>query len=80
MSYLANVGKAWEDRFARKPPKISILRGLKLRGLDQNQVIYRPYVIQNDRTAKSSILFNFRDKPPTHMRATHAIINFEKFF
>ena len=62
-----------------KPPKIRVLRGLKLRGLDQNQVIYRSNTIHNDRTAKSSIWVNFRDKQPTHMRATHAFINFEKF-
>ena len=61
-----------------KPLKIRILRGLKLRGLDQNQVIYRSNIIQNDRTAKSSIWINFHDKPPTYMRTTHAIKNFEK--
>ena len=57
-----------------------ILRGLKLRGLTQNQ-INTPYsMYENDRRKKLNALGDFDNKTPTHMDAIHTISNSERNF
>ena len=73
------LGELGETLFARKTTENPNFTEVKIAWVRSNQLIYRSNRIQIDRTTKSSIWVNFRDKPPTHMRATHAIINFEKF-
>ena len=59
-------------------PKIGNYGGLKLRGLDQNQ-ISTPHSIYDDaHRNKINILRDFENETPTHMSATHAISKIEQ--
>ena len=55
-----------------KPFKTYTLRGLKLRGLRQNQISTRGCISQINQRKKLCYLGDFENKSPTHMSATHA--------
>ena len=57
-----------------------ILRGLKLRGLTQNQINLHLKVSQNHRTIRISNEAHFHKKTPTHICVTYAIENFYQNF
>ena len=57
-----------------------ILRGLKLRRFDQNQVNDSKLNCQNVRNNKISNLENLYSKPPTHIDVTYAISKFDQKF
>ena len=59
---------------------LSILRGLKLRRLTQNQINPHLKVAQNHRTVENSNEAYFHINTPTHIRATYAITNFDQNF
>ena len=61
-----------------KPTKNWELRGLKLRGLGQNQLSTPHFIYENDRRNKINILRDFENETPTHMSATHAISKIEQ--
>ena len=49
------------------------LRGLKLRGLSQNQIITANFMYQSDQRNKVNILGGFEIETLTHISTTHAI-------
>ena len=57
-----------------KPPKTYTLRGLKLRGLRQNQISTLVFISQNDQRKKLCNFGDFENETPTHMGTTHAIL------
>ena len=61
-----------------KPTKNWKLRGLKLRGLTQNQINTPHFIYENDHRNKINILRDFENETPTHMSATHAISKIEQ--
>ena len=61
-----------------KPNKNWKLRGLKLRGLSQNQISTPHSIYENDHRNKINILPDFENETPTHMSATHAISKIEQ--
>ena len=61
-----------------KPTKNWKLRGLKLRGLGQNQISTPHSIYENDHRNKINILRDFEDETPTHMSATHAILKISR--
>ena len=65
---IAKVGRAWEGS---TPSDLSILRGLKLRRLDQNQVIPLLKVFQKNETTLFNFHANFHGKTPTHVGTTY---------
>ena len=56
-----------------KPTKNWKLRGLKLRGLSQNQISTPYFIYENDHRNKINIFGDFENEITTHMGATHAI-------
>ena len=56
-----------------KPPKTYALRGLKLRGLRQNQISHPSYLYQNACYKTASKKSVYLSEKPTHIGATHAI-------
>ena len=54
-----------------KPTKNWKLRGLKLRGLGQNQISTPHSIYENDHRNKINILRDFENETPTHLGATH---------
>ena len=61
-----------------KPTKNWKLRGLKLRGLGQNQISTPHFIYENDHRNKINIFRDFENETPTHMSATHAISKIEQ--
>ena len=61
-----------------KPTKNWKLRGLKLRGLGQNQISTPHFIYENDHRNKINIFGDFENETPTHMSATHAISKIEQ--
>ena len=64
----------------KKLSKKWILRGLKLRGLSQNQISTLYFIYQNDQRKKIYEMSEFENKTPTHIDATHAISKSERNF
>ena len=63
-----------------KPIKNWKLRGLKLRGLGQNQISTPHSIYENDHRNKINIFGDFENEVTTHMGATHAISKIEQNF
>ena len=63
-----------------KPTQNLKLRGLKLRGLTQNQVRTPNYIYQNDQHKKIYLFGDFERKTPTHKGGAHAIFKFWENF
>ena len=56
------------------------LRGLKLRGLRQNQISKTNFRYENDQCIKINTLGGFEIETPTHMSTTHAISKYQRNF
>ena len=56
------------------------LRGLKLRGLRQNQINTANFRYENDQCIKINTLGDFEIETPTHMSTTHAFSKPEQKF
>ena len=65
---------------SEKPPKTYMLRGLKLRGLRQNQLSTREFISQNDQRKQLCNLGDFEIENSTHMDAAHAISKLKQKF
>ena len=63
-----------------KPTKNWKLRGLKLRGLGQNQISTPHSIYENDHRNKINIFGDFENKITTHMGAAYAISKIEQNF
>ena len=56
------------------------LRGLKLRGLRQNQISTANFRYENDQCIKINTLGDFEIETPTHISTTHAISKSDRSF
>ena len=75
------TGRRWEQIvLCKKLLEKWILRGLKLRRFDQNQVNHDKRLYQNVENTEVMQSANFNLKPPTHIDATHAISKFDQNF
>ena len=75
------LGGGWGNMVLNeKPTKKWKLRGLKLRGLRQNQISTLIFAHENDRRNKVYKLSGFRDETPKHICPAHAISKIEKKF
>ena len=63
-----------------KPTKNWKLRGLKLRGLSQNQISTPDFIYENDHRNKINIFGDFENEITTYMGAAHAISKVEHNF
>ena len=66
--------------FNEKLTKNWRLRGLKLRGLRQNQISTANFRYENDQCIKINTLGDFEIETPTHISTTHAISKSDRNF